>query len=327
MDSPNNQPAPTLTPSALPAYPAIIYTAIRPPGGYMYLIGVGLAGVGAVLLCARVLLPRSDIDFITIGFGFLIIGLIAGVPGYLMHRTVMDPLRRRFAGCLPADNALTTPPTHVQYPDLIGAILFDSGMAECGSAMLSIGEPGQAWKEVRQRAYRLGVPLPRCVVAEKLEAGCRAIPLTADLLEPEEIASLGRSGNWRFFLFRLLMLSFLATYAWRVRQWLVLGVSVFLLFSLLSSRFRWLRWDKIVGGGTPDPIAGCGVIKDHQGRRLASPNSTMLVQSLRSSSSPIVTIFGETGMLSMTFSSPKDADFIKLWQRWNHLDPKPDILE
>lgn len=279
------------------------------------------------MLVLRMLLPRAHFDFAVAGVGFLVIGFIIGVPGFIMHASVMRPLARRFAGCLPGNgNGATQPMTESHYAEIIGAILFHSRLSQCGSAMLSPMEPGQAWKEVRQHAYRMGVPLPRCVAHEKLAESCRAIPLTVDLIEPEEVVSQAASGRTSIVLMCVLLFIIFVSMA-LARNWLGAGVQVLLLLSVLTDRFRWLRWSNIVGAGTAEPIAGCGIIKDRKGRRFTCRDSTMLIQTARGSSAPVVTVLSSTGNVSMTFPSTKDADFIKLWQRWNHLDPKPELLE
>jgi hypothetical protein len=75
-----------------------------------------------------------------------------------------------------------------------------------------------------------------------------------------------------------------------------------------------------------EDVAGLGTFTDKQQRRWTVENAIMLVQCKRDAGPLIVTMVGEAGHHTLSFMDETDTDFVKLWQRWNHPDPRPDLV-
>ncbi len=74
-------------------------------------------------------------------------------------------------------------------------------------------------------------------------------------------------------------------------------------------------------------IAGPGVLVDQKRqRRWTVDDAVMLVQCTPTLGPLIVRLVGEAGWLTLSFTDEKDPDFVRLWQRWNHPQPRPELL-
>ncbi len=74
------------------------------------------------------------------------------------------------------------------------------------------------------------------------------------------------------------------------------------------------------------PIAGMGFIEDSKGKLWTVDDSLMILSGRKSGDKPVyVHIVGPAGWLLLTYANVKDPEFIKLWQRWNHPDPRPEL--
>lgn len=72
-------------------------------------------------------------------------------------------------------------------------------------------------------------------------------------------------------------------------------------------------------------VAGQGSVSDHRDRLWTVDDSMMIVQT-RDGTPPIfVTLTGPAGAMTLTFMDETDPDFIRLWQRWNHPHPRPEL--
>ena len=325
-------------PGPVVEFPTIVYAGVRTLGKPWYLIGVVFLAVGVVGAIVEAVNRRPGEEMLGFGVVLVLIGLGIALPGAVWHASALAPLARRFAPFLHergfARRAAEVGPADrdALYAEQVGAILFHSRVPECGTRGMFVDERA-AWRAVGEHAARVGVSMPRCVVSERLMKQCRAIPLTGDLLEPEEIGTSIKPGKFTI-AFEFGMLVIFAVLAAESNNWiLVLFPAIYLLF-LLHMRFQWLQVGFLLGTAKALPIAGCGVVTASEGRRWTRRDSLMLVQADRMWGVPIVTMFGppeqgnERGRakLQMTFANTADPHFVALWRRWNHLDPKPDLL-
>ncbi len=116
------------------------------------------------------------------------------------------------------------------------------------------------------------------------------------------------------------------------RQWVVvvytagmLGMLVFLAAGVPQVRERLpvLRrdWDA--------PVAGVGFVEDRRGRRSrwTVGEAIMFVAGSGPSSPVHVRLVGAAGWCAWVFASPKYPEFVRLWQRWAHPRPRPELVE
>jgi hypothetical protein len=171
------------------------------------------------------------------------------------------------------------------------------------------------WNEIREVATH---PLPRTIADRRMQQRLGRIELSEELLEPEAIlGSLWMKRGWLFVLIALFALNAALTTAWlKVFYLMMIG---YLLIQLPSIR-------DVLRLGDGKVIAGLGVVETSRGKRWTVDDAIMIVQT--QDGEPPLTVFltGEAGELKLHFIDEKDPDFIKLWQRWNHPNPRPELL-
>lgn len=318
-------------------FPAVVYTSLRASGISLYVMFLGLVVLAVIVTVVEQIERRPPDGVLGMGIPMLLVSSVITYIAYRKHVAGLAPLRRRFApfrtevAFSARSEGRDAEGRTALYEDQIGALLFFSKVPECGSGLV-MSLPGTIWRDVAAHAYRVGVPLPRSIVSDTLSAGCKSIPLTSDLLEPEPIEYTTRYPKWvsAIFLGAIVINSLMAARTGFVMSYVAAGVMAFVL---LSHRYPWLRWHRWIGSTDKAPVAGCGVIKSVEGHRFTCRDSLMLVQSDRSSGAPVVSFImpptradGAYRSLRITFASTTDPHFVELWRRWNHLDPKPDLL-
>lgn len=103
---------------------------------------------------------------------------------------------------------------------------------------------------------------------------------------------------------------------------MAMGLAIFFALTAspsLRDRFRIIRWDD------GNVVAGMGTLKDQNERRWTIENAAMVIQTKEVAGALFVQIVGEAGYLELTFVDEHDPDFVKLWQRWNHPQPRPEL--
>ena len=74
------------------------------------------------------------------------------------------------------------------------------------------------------------------------------------------------------------------------------------------------------------PIADAGFIEDSKKNLWTVDVSLMILSGRTNGNKPVyVHIVGLSGWLLLTYANVKDPEFIKLWKRWNHPDPRPEL--
>ena len=172
------------------------------------------------------------------------------------------------------------------------------------------------WEQIAQS---VNGPLPRTVAETRMQKRLAAIGLIDDMLEPETIlGSLPMKRGMLIFMIALYVLLIINA-GWSVAGLLIAIGAVALLLQLpfLRDKFRW-------GEGTV--IAGLGVVETSRGKRWTVNDAIMIVQAQNGEPPLTVCFTGESGELVLQFIDERDPDFIKLWQRWNHPDPRPELL-
>jgi hypothetical protein len=186
----------------------------------------------------------------------------------------------------------------------------------------------------RQREYagdialqlsKLGVR-PRTIVHhdDGLQQELVAIPLIADQVEPEFVLSSGPMSGPQLLMMLVITL-FAGDLSIKDGQWLVLAV-ITAGFALHLSRRPRVR--QLFPGVRLDQwahVAAPGVVKDRRSNVWSTDDSVMLVGG-KGGKLVEVQLVGPTRVTLLRFTSAHDPDFIALWQRWNHPQPRPELL-
>jgi hypothetical protein len=166
---------------------------------------------------------------------------------------------------------------------------------------------------------------PRTIVDERVKGRLEPIELPLELLEPEPILSSGTSGRkaavfmiFLYCLFTLLQLSvgnyfFAALFA-------ALGLFLAATYPPVRDFFRTFRVDE------GNLILGTGSLSHRGDKRWTVNDAVMLVQTTNGKPPYYVSFVGRAGYKLLTFTDERDPDFVKLWQRWNHPKPRPELV-
>jgi hypothetical protein len=101
--------------------------------------------------------------------------------------------------------------------------------------------------------------------------------------------------------------------------WIAGGVFLAAAIPAVRDQLR-LLWDF-----SGNVVAGQGWTRDHKNRVWTTADAIMVIHKVTSSSSLEVVITGPAGVVTLSFINERDPDFVKLWQRWNHPDPRPEL--
>ena len=173
-----------------------------------------------------------------------------------------------------------------------------------------------------------GSPQVRAIVDRVLRKEIQQIELTESLIEEESIGSTtGRGGA----LIAAVILSVAVVYAavskgdiFLLLYWLVFcTIFVFPHISFFREHIPLLRLY------STEILAGPGWLRDLANvRRWTIDNSMLLVHlSGRRVLGPIwLHIIGPAGIQALVFSSARDPEFVRLWQRWMHPNPRLELI-
>ncbi len=185
----------------------------------------------------------------------------------------------------------------------------------------------RAWQEFTEGCHRLGLARPRTIVHSGLATRLGALERPGHGMEPEPILGSGDGPVTTTVLWVTFFLAFGAIQL-SMGHWFggsmmlfVAGIFAFSSIPSLRDRFRIMRWDD------GNLVAGMGGVKDVGSDRLWSVNdAVMLVRTKQPVGALFVRFVGEAGILRLTFVNERDPDFVKMWQRWNHPRPKPELM-
>lgn len=183
------------------------------------------------------------------------------------------------------------------------------------------------WSQLREVAGPRQIAVPRTIVDSKLVERLGAIEQPSHLLEPEPVmgSGLGLSRRTHYWLTAFLVMAAGTQFAlglWQSAVIAALGAVVYIV-----SVPRWRDTTRGLRMNEFKYVAGVGYVEDSQGRRWTCDNAIMLVQVKRRSEALFVSLIGEAGSMAITFLSADDPDFIALWQRWAHPNPRPALVE
>lgn len=308
----------------------VVYTSLPPAGGAVGLIVGILAGV--FMLAVLVGVVARQPDWRDIGGVGLFFALPTALFLFFSKGARQGPLIRRFAPyhglARPArdDEHLMN---HVVYrhDDHVGAVVFNTKLPVVGSLVLYSNADAIFFKTLRDNLASEGLAVPRTIADERLKPKVSAIPLERDLLEPEFIIGGeggGASGAIAYGVVVVWLLMASLSLMWGNKA--VAGIYMLVALGSTTRTPFLRRYLRAASWERDAPIAGCGVLKAHDKRRWTCEDGVMFLRS--NLSGGVSAIFlGMAGVFVMSFPNVTDPDFINLWQRWNHLDPKPGLLE
>jgi hypothetical protein len=201
-------------------------------------------------------------------------------------------------------------------------------VAECARDAPAFGSRAAADDVWRRLLLRPGCP--RVLVDETLAPKIAAIPIVAELLEPEPIAESKRGMLVPAFVFVWLTgMSFLDRRPdiwWRLVVYPLLAIWFFSRVPAIRDRIPLLR------ATGRDLVAGPGWLRRKDDRRWCSNDSLAIVmrsthrhRRSKRATGVVVRFVGPVGVRDVTFASVATRDFELLWQRWTHPNPRYDL--
>ena len=181
-----------------------------------------------------------------------------------------------------------------------------------------------SWEALAERCRREDVVMPRTLIHKALKDRLQWYETPADFLEPEPIhqssdmpygPTLFFCGFWLFIAFTQFRMGhpIFAAFAAAIGLGTACGIPA------VRDRVRKL-WDS--GGHL---VAGQGWLRDRRGRLFTTEDSLVVVREDTQSSTLKWMVTGRAGVMTLSFINENDPEFDKLWQRWNHPDPRPEL--
>jgi len=168
------------------------------------------------------------------------------------------------------------------------------------------------------------LPRPVTVAAEALRPKTGTIEITSAFLEPESI-SAGRTRSLGPALLWVVAAVLAGLVFARYGAFASIFAVLILLPILMPMVGTWLERRDVSLGGGGEVVAGLGVVADGRGRRWTRDDAILLVHP--GSGFVQVDLVGTAGRLEWRFYTPDAPGLVRLWQRWNHPEPRPDLLE
>ncbi len=278
----------------------------------VFMIYSVLAAIGTVMAALR-----GGNVAIWLGGNLALAAIVFGALAFFIQRSIALAPRRMFG-------RLGTPMGAGATPD------FAAGWAAYNFVRPSIRwgwyhHRSRRWNEIVRTLRDAGSEPPATIAEESIRGELEAIPMVADLIEPEFIVSsrpLGRAAYGFMLVYFLFMFAF-SLVSRSITNAAIFGV---LLLSTVVSAPRLKKWFPALREEGRAPVAAPGIVRDAHGRRWVRNQAVLVVQRTRSKGPVWATLVGPLGLLRLSFASARDPDFINLWQRWNHPHPRPELL-
>ena len=178
-----------------------------------------------------------------------------------------------------------------------------------------------SWNRFDGERTQRGIPTLEIVVDEALREPLAAVGLPDHLVEPER---LGPGKTEAGQLAGTTVLGLFAAWNLYHGHMVVGGVSAFLFLSSVLLTPAVLASMPIVGDGSR-PVAGPGHLDFFGGRRLTVRDSVMIVTRGPRKRSVQMFLTGPAGALCWDYPRIDDPQFVRLWQRWAHPNPRLDF--
>ena len=302
----------TETPSA----PPIVHTPL-PWYADLHQVTLVCALIGLVVgnSVFFVLVPNISWVF-SMAFGMLIF-MIFTASGPLYHRLRWRRTYRRQEADNPIDSTVITRSAELKevVADLLPPVLVTREK-----------HVAQRWHDFQSNCQRLGIPRPRTVLDSTLAERLGALDRPDIGMEPEPILGSGDPRGVLQWISPGFVLIGVALMMYRevwhaMSMFVAAGLWSFTSRPAVRDRLRIFRWDD------GSMVAGMGSLRDARNRVWTTDNALMIVQTKDSAGGLFVRFVGDPGEAQLSFNHESDPDFLKLWQRWNHPTPRPELVE
>lgn len=301
-----------------------IVSLILPPPRYWFSLTsmVTYAAVNIVVLFALHLFDRTRANpwssAISVGIG----GLLGAVVGFIAVAMIQRWQFRRRESELRTEEARLCGIEDPRVP--LARIMFELEKEIPGWSFAR--RKPWLWSSLLAKLDAADLGRPRTLVDERHTGSVAMIDLPEGLLEPETIATgAGAPAGCLvgFLVFMLVIFAFVGIATGSVVYLLVGLLCLATILPLLPAVRRRLPW---VTDRPRLPVAGVGFVRDIKGRGWTVNDAIMLVKSHNQPVGIRIELIGEAGLLTFAFADETDPEFIKLWQRWNHPHPRPELL-
>ncbi len=184
--------------------------------------------------------------------------------------------------------------------------------------------PPWTWRSFIEALDSRSIPRPRTIIDEQAGPSLRRIPLPEELIEPEGILESSSMPRAHLKIAIGVVIAVALFLLWLGLWWLalltlVLAMLIALQLPEVRDATRLFRMDH------RETIVGLGTVTDRKQRRWTVEDAVMLVKCTEDAGPLIVTMVGEAGHLTLSFTDETDPDLVRLWQRWNHPQPRPEL--
>lgn len=188
----------------------------------------------------------------------------------------------------------------------------------------------RTFREIKGGLSKASLPRLKAIVDPLLQEEIQSINLRHELMEPEPVESSFPIKDFgsRYFMILMMMALFQSI---RDQSWFLAVLSLsYLLISIfprvtdLRERFSFLRSEDA------SILVGPGWVKHTKRNRNWSVADSIILLRLRKRKALgtlYVRLLGPTRELNFTFESVRDPEFIRLWQRWMHPNPRLELME
>lgn len=317
--------APHSTPPPLPQQPSTAPVYVNTNGIYNFQIlrrlafvfGIGLVGVSLVSGLMMLGSPSATTSSL-----FGLAALMASVLLVVLIITVV--IRMRWQKARLGVEAALDDRANLTLELALPTLLVDmAGIVRPG---VELNPPKERCIEFAQRLTELGFPHVPTIVDARLKLAMEKIEISSEFIEPESVVS--QPERWSGLV--VLNIFLICFYLWVIfipgvrsgdLMKIVMGTLILVVFGFPVARsFGWRIGESL------SPLASMGVIEDRKGRRWSVDDSCLFVRKFGTSETAIeAALTGPAGLLTMRYSSVKDAGFRLLWQRWNHPHPRTEL--
>lgn len=176
---------------------------------------------------------------------------------------------------------------------------------------------------LRTEIASCGGIVPVTVVEDALQAELEPIPRPEALLEPEPVTTLRNKTSNLGLVLVVITIVCVGTFLFSIGMRRIIGFAFLALMVPPLLAVAESRGFRVWPAESFAPFAGPGVVT-HRNRRWTVDDSIMFVQ--KTDRGIRVQFDGPSGSLLLRFHSEKAPGFITLWQRWNHPQPRPELL-
>lgn len=191
------------------------------------------------------------------------------------------------------------------------------------------GSAASAWSRLTTSFDARELAMPRTIADLRVATELCQLPLPDELVEPEKVASGSRADrksrrNSIIFGVAIVVFSIIID-----GGWMCTGLGLFMiLVPLLSLQIvRTIAPDLLLGFSTV--IAGPGFVHFSDDLIFRSGSAICMLRSIGSTrwtdSAVEACFYSADGVRMLSFPSVHDPQFVRLWQRWNHPQPRPEL--